>query len=110
MKAIRFAPSALLLVTGIVLGLALAAPPGAASASWARGGGGQAALAALKADLEVVTGNLPSQSHTMMDVSYHFTNLWFAGERGNWPLAQFYLAETRSHLRWAVRVIPVRKD
>jgi hypothetical protein len=29
--------------------------------------------------------------------------------RKNWPPADFYLAETRSHLRWAVRIIPVRK-
>ena len=48
------------------------------------------------------------QSHVMADVGYHFANLWFAGEKRNWPLAKFYLDETRSHLRWAVRVIPVR--
>ncbi len=45
----------------------------------------------------------------MMDVGYHFANLWFAGQKQNWPLAKFYLDETRSHLRWAVRIIPVRK-
>ena len=45
----------------------------------------------------------------MIDVGYHFTNLWFAGQHGNWPLAQFYLDETRSHLRWAVRIVPVRR-
>ena len=28
----------------------------------------------------------------------------------NWPLADFYLGETKSHLRWAVRRIPIRKD
>ena len=37
-------------------------------------------------------------------------NLWFAGEAENWPLADFYLGETKSHLRWAVRRIPIRKD
>ena len=41
--------------------------------------------------------------------SYHFANLWFAGQRKNWPLAQFYLNETRSRLRWAVRIVPVRR-
>jgi hypothetical protein len=46
----------------------------------------------------------------MVSVAYHFNNLWFAGQHGNWPLAQFYWNEVRSHLRWAVRVIPVRKD
>ena len=35
----------------------------------------------------------------MMDVDYHFANLWFAGQSKNWPLAQFYLNETRAHLR-----------
>ena len=43
-------------------------------------------------------------------MDYHFTNLWFAANQSNWPLAQFYFNETRSHLRWAVRIIPVRKD
>ena len=46
----------------------------------------------------------------MADVGDHFTNLWFAGTAENWPLADFYLAETKSHLRWAVRRIPIRKD
>ncbi len=46
----------------------------------------------------------------MMDVAYHFTNLWFAGRSENWPLAEFFWSETRSHLAWAVRIIPKRKD
>jgi len=66
-------------------------------------------IARLKADLEQLRGRLPDQSHVMKDVAYHFTNLWFAARAGNWPLAAFYLEETRSHLRWAVRVIPVRR-
>ena len=66
-------------------------------------------IATLKAELEQLKGRLPSQSHAMMDVDYHFANLWFAGQSKNWPLAQFYLDETRSHLRWAVRIIPVRR-
>ena len=45
----------------------------------------------------------------MKDVACHFTNLWFVAKQQNWPLADVYLAETRSHLRWAVRIIPVRK-
>jgi hypothetical protein len=53
---------------------------------------------------------VPDQAHAMKDVGYHFANLWFAGQKANWPLAEFYWAETRSHLRWAVRIIPVRKD
>jgi hypothetical protein len=68
-----------------------------------------AEIAKLKAEIEQLKGRLPSQSHAMMDVDYHFANLWFAGQSKNWPLAQFYLDETRSHLRWAVRIIPVRR-
>ena len=66
-------------------------------------------ISRLKAEIEQLRGRLPSQSHAMMDVGYHFSNLWFAGQQQNWPLAQFYLDETRSHLRWAVRIVPVRR-
>jgi len=66
-------------------------------------------LAALRAELEALKGKAPDQSHSMADVGYHFANLWFAGQKKNWPLARFYLDETRSHLKWAVRIIPVRK-
>lgn len=62
----------------------------------------------LKADIHELRGRTPSQSHTMADVDYQFSNLWFAGKNANWPLATFYLNETQSHLEWAVRVVPVR--
>jgi len=55
------------------------------------------------------TENSPDQSHVMADVGYHFANLWFAVEKQNWPLANYYLSETRSHLKWAVRLHPVRQ-
>jgi hypothetical protein len=67
-------------------------------------------LAALRADVERLKNVVPDQSHAMLDVDYHFTNLWFAGKALNWPLAEFYWKETLSHVRWAVRIIPVRKD
>jgi hypothetical protein len=67
-------------------------------------------IAALKAEVTRLKGMVPDQSHAMSDVGYHFSNLWFAAQNGNWPLAQFYSDETRSHLRWAVRIIPLRKD
>jgi hypothetical protein len=66
-------------------------------------------IAALRAEIDQLKGKLPDQSHAMKDVGYHFANLWFAGQQKNWPLAKFYLDETRSHLKWAVRIIPVRK-
>ena len=67
-------------------------------------------LTALAAEVERLKKVVPDQAHAMKDVDYHFTNLWFAGEAENWPLADFYWKETLSHIKWAVRIIPVRKD
>jgi hypothetical protein len=66
-------------------------------------------IAALRAEVETLKAKACDQSHVMKDVAYHFGNLWFAGEKQNWALAKFYCDETRAHLKWAVRVIPVRK-
>lgn len=70
----------------------------------------QAPTPDLSDEIEAIKGKLPDQAHAMQDVGYHFSNLWFAGQHKHWDLATFYLNETRSHLRWAVRIIPVRKD
>src|SRR5262245_41046865 len=43
---------------------------------------------------------VPSNSHIMMDVQFHWTNLWFAGRRKNWPLAQYFFNESRGHIQW----------
>jgi len=67
-------------------------------------------LQTLASKIEQLESKLPDQAHAMQDVGYHFANLWFAAQKENWPLAGFYLNETRSHLRWAVRIIPKRKD
>ena len=64
----------------------------------------------LEARIKALESLIPDQAHIMADVGDHFTNLWFAGTADNWPLADFYLSETKSHLRWAVRRIPIRKD
>jgi hypothetical protein len=100
-----------LLGAGICVGMILYA----ASSSLEKRAHAQAAkppvdLATLTAEVEAMKGKLTDQSHVMQDVSYHFSNLWFAGQYQNWDLANFYASETKSHLRWAVRVIPVRKD
>src|SRR6476659_7561947 len=68
------------------------------------GGTSNQEIAALRAEVERLKGMMPDQSHAMKDVGYHFANLWFAGKKQNWSLARFYLDETRSHLRWAVRI------
>ena len=64
----------------------------------------------VRAELAAIVGKLPDQAHAMQDVGYHFTNLWFAGQKRHWALAAFYNQEALSHLKWAVRIIPVRKD
>jgi hypothetical protein len=89
-------------------GLGLAALMMAATTMQAASQGDE--MSALKAEVARLKTVVPDQAHAMSDVGQHFTNLWFAGEGGSWPLAQFCLDETRSHLRWAVRIIPKRKD
>jgi cytochrome c553 len=62
------------------------------------------------ADIDRLKMLVPSQSHTMQDVGFHWTNLWFAGQQGNWPLARFYFDEARQHIQWTIQVRPIRKD
>lgn len=64
----------------------------------------------LKKELTILKANAADQAHAMTDVDYHFSNLWFAGNAKNWPLADFYWKETVSYMKWAVRIIPVRND
>jgi hypothetical protein len=66
-------------------------------------------VTALRTEVERLKGLVPDQAHAMADVGYHFANLWFAVAQTNWPLADFYLGETRSHLLWAIRIRPVRQ-
>jgi hypothetical protein len=66
-------------------------------------------LDALRSDVARLKANAPSQSHTMSDVGAHWANLWFAGEKKNWPLAMFYFGEARNHIRWTIQLRPVRK-
>ena len=100
--------------TGVDLGLLLSAvtqwPPGVVEM---RAGAEEKPTRALEVTNapsvpSTIGGLLPDQSHAMVDVGYHFANLWFAADKENWPLAKYYLQETRSHLNWAVRLHPVR--
>lgn len=70
----------------------------------------EGALHELKSDVRLLQDKAADQAHAMISVAYHFNNMWFAADARNWPLAEFYWGETRSHLRWAVRIIPIRKD
>jgi hypothetical protein len=60
-------------------------------------------------DMQTINDRLPDQSHAMQDAGCHFENLWFAGDKQNWPLAGYYLRKTRSYLELAVRIKPMRK-
>jgi len=82
---------------------------GSTAVASAEDAGGKGDLDALRADVARLKANAPSQSHTMSDVGYHWTNLWFAGEKKNWPLAKFYFDESRQHILWTIRLRPVRK-
>ncbi len=82
---------------------------GSRATSAAGAGGASDDRDALRADVARLKTNAPSQSHTMSDVGAHWSNLWFAAEKKNWPLAMFYLEETRQHILWTIRLRPVRK-
>jgi len=64
---------------------------------------------ALKVEIERLKGIVPAQAVAMTQVAYNFGNLWFAVHAENWPLAQFYFNETRTRMRWAMRIVPVRR-
>jgi len=68
-----------------------------------------AASATVVADVERLKGIVPTQSHTMLDVGYHWANLWFAVQKKNWPLAKYYFDEARQSIRWTVLIRPVRQ-
>ena len=66
-------------------------------------------IAAMKADLQSLKDRAPSASVAMADVSFHWSNLWFAGRARNWPLANYYYSEARNHVLWLIRINPTPK-
>jgi hypothetical protein len=109
----KFAPVSLLAV-GIGIGLALGGALRLFNPLVSQGYGQQQpapkpASASPLLDAQALSDRVPDQSHAMVDVGYHFANLWFAADKENWPLAAYYLSGTRSHLKWAVRIHPVRQ-
>ncbi|HLX63248.1 MAG TPA: hypothetical protein VKX17_18395 [Planctomycetota bacterium] len=68
-----------------------------------------AELTQLREQVKKLEGLVPDQAAIMTKVAYHFTNLWFAADQENWPLADFYLGEVRNNVKWAVRSKPMRK-
>jgi hypothetical protein len=102
-------------LTALILGIGIGAAahallPPATPRAIAQQTQAEPQISTIAAEIEAIKGKLPDQAHAMQDVGYHFSNLWFARQQENWPLAEFYNNEVRSHLRWAVRIIPKRKD
>jgi hypothetical protein len=58
------------------------------------------------ADVQRLKEIVPPASHPMVEVGYHAANLWFAAQKKNWPLANYYWGETRNRLRWEVALNP----
>jgi len=115
MKYLPFSRSRVLLATGLGVGLLLSGAselifePAMLQASARQAPKPKVPQLKEQSETNSLEGHLPDQAHAMVDVGYHFANLWFAADKQNWPLANYYLGETRSHLQWAVRIHPVRK-
>ena len=104
--------SVLLVTCGVLLGIAadragyVGAIVPTVAAQQGRAAAPPPTLESLAADVAQLKAIQPSNSHIMMDVQFHWTNLWFAGKKKNWPLAQYYFNETRGHIQWLVRKSP----
>ena len=100
-----------LLSCAVALGSALAcrqAQPAPAAAPAAAEAAAKE-LAAMKADIQTLKDKAASASVAMADVSFHWSNLWFAAQNKNWPLATYYYNEARNHVRWLIRINPMPK-
>ena len=99
--------SVLLLAVGAVLGALLMA--GLDRPVRAQNEGAAAPAAPTMEDVARLKTLVPPSSHPMADVSYNVVALWFAAKKKNWPLANYYLGETRNRVRWEVRLNPSPK-
>ena len=103
----RFILLALVLVCGLVIGESLRAQGQAPAGRAAAAPPPPADLKTLAADVERLKALVPSNSHIMMDVQWHWTNLWFAGQAKNWPLATYQFNEARNHIQWLIKKSPI---
>src|ERR1700752_879081 len=67
-------------------------------------------LGGLPQEVATLKQLIPTNSTIMMDVQWHWTNLWWAGKRRNWPLAQYYFNEARGHIQQLVRKNPTIRN
>jgi hypothetical protein len=66
----------------------------------------QASPTTMQSDVERLKDLVPPHSHPMVEAGMFAANLWFAGEKKNWPLAGYFLNETRNRIRWEVHLNP----
>ena len=100
---------ALVMACGVALGVTL-------DRAWDRGvlatvsaQGRRAALPTMESlpmEVAALKALVPSNSHIMMDVQFHWTNLWYAAQRKNWAFAQYQFNEMRGHVIWLTRKSP----
>src|ERR1700722_12646855 len=62
--------------------------------------------ASVQADVARLKEITPPNSHPMVEAGMFAANLWLAGEKRNWPLADYFLNEMRNRMRWEVRLNP----
>lgn len=79
-------------LAAILLAATACQPTAAPVAATADSNAVAAELAAMKADIQMLKDKAPSASVAMADVSFHWSNLWFAGQAKNWPLAAYTTA------------------
>jgi len=102
---------AVLFSAGLAIGLSIQALSAQQREGGGRGRGPRLpTLEELPQEVATLKALQPSNSHIMMDVQFHWTNLWFAGRKKNWPLAQFYFNETRGHIQWLMRKSPIIRN
>jgi len=118
-KSITYPRLFLLIVTAVILGgllqwrvigrMTQTAPTDAPAAVLTKPAELTMTPAALEAEVIRLKGVAPSASVAMADVGFHFSNLWFAAQKQNWPLATYYFNEGRNHIRWLIRINPMPK-
>ena len=107
----RFMRSAGLVAVGFVLGSLFVTVWGHSSALAQRDNAAPPAAPAPPApptmqDVQHLKDIAPPMSHPMVDAGFNATNLWFAGEKKYWPLANYFLGETRNRMRWETILNP----
>jgi len=90
---------------GLVCGMLMAAQLAPHTLARAQGAA-QAQAPPAQEDVAHLKDIVPPASHPMVEVGYHMVNLWFAAQKGNWPLANYYLGETRNRMKWEVKLNP----